>query len=215
MHEPASPTAFSPIERLAPEHRLDQFSSGSHRVDYWLKKTCSSKSGETQFTCDLRGSHWQTCGGLLRINGGEVALEKCPPHITAGMPTAFPVPVMKLVWLGVDEKYQGKGLAKALMKDAFLRTLQVAELAGVRAIVVDAIDADAKAFYEKNSDLNLPRSAITNYSCGSMTFGPQSTQATRDSDVARITSLIYSPGRIGSWQFRIAPLHAKKESLPV
>ena len=93
--------------------------------------------------------------GYYALTVGEVSLEKCPPHVAAGMPSAFPVPVMKLAWLGVDEKYQGRGLAKALMKDAFLRTLQVAELAGVRAIVVDAIDANAKALYEKKFGFEL------------------------------------------------------------
>ena len=149
MPEPASPSDFSPIERLTPEHELYQFSSGNHRVDYWLRRHALPNQAKLNSPVTYVVHIGRRVMGYYALTVGEVALEKCPPHIAAGMPSAFPVPVMKLVWLGVDEKYQGKGLAKALMKDAFLRTLQVAELAGIRAIVVDAIDDKAKALYEK------------------------------------------------------------------
>ena len=149
MPELASLSDFSPIERLTPEHRLDRFSSGNHRADYWLRKHALPNQAKLNSPVTYVVHISKRVVGYYALTVGEVALDKCPPHVAAGMPSAFPVPVMKLVWLGVDEKYQGKGLAKALMKDAFLRTLQVAELAGVRAIVVDAIDADAKAWYEK------------------------------------------------------------------
>lgn len=148
MADPANACDFSPIERLIPEHRLEKFSSGNHRVDYWLRKHALPNQAKLNSPVTYVVHIGKRVVGYYALTVGEVALEKCPPHVAAGMPNAFPVPVMKLVWLGVDEKYQGKGLAKALMKDAFLRTLQVAELAGVRAIVVDAIDTDAKAFYE-------------------------------------------------------------------
>lgn len=140
---------FSPIERLTPEHRLDRFFSGNHRVDYWLRKHALPNQARLNSPVTYVVHIGKRVVGYYALTVGEVALEKCPPHVAAEMPSAFPVPVMKLVWLGVDEGQQGKGLAKAMMKDAFLRTVQVAELAGVRAIVVDAIDARAKAWYEK------------------------------------------------------------------
>jgi ribosomal protein S18 acetylase RimI-like enzyme len=155
MPEPASVGDFSPIERLTPEHRLDQFSSGNHRVDYWLRKHALPNQAKLNSPVTYVVHIGKRVVGYYALTVGEVALEKCPPHVAAEMPSAFPVPVMKLVWLGVDEKYQGKGLARALMKDALLRTLQVAELAGVRAIVVDAIDANAKALYEKKFGFEL------------------------------------------------------------
>lgn len=149
MPEPASVSTFSAIERLTPDHRLDQFSCGNHRVDYWLRKHALPNQAKLNSPVTYVAHIGKRVVGYYALTVGEVALEKCPPHVAAGMPSVFPVPVMKLVWLGVDKAQQGKGLAKALMKDAFLRTLQVAELAGVRAIVVDAIDASAKALYEK------------------------------------------------------------------
>ena len=59
-----------------------------------------------------------------------------------------PVPVMVLGRLAVDRNYQGRGIAKGLLRDAILRTLQVASMAGIRALLVHAISPEARRFYE-------------------------------------------------------------------
>jgi hypothetical protein len=43
----------------------------------------------------------------------------------------------------------GKGMGAGLLKDAMLRTLQAADIAGIRAFAVHAKDNDARAFYER------------------------------------------------------------------
>ena len=59
-----------------------------------------------------------------------------------------PVPVMVLGRLAVDRNYQGGGIANGLLRDAILRTLQVARMAGIGALLVHAISPEAKRFYE-------------------------------------------------------------------
>ncbi len=49
----------------------------------------------------------------------------------------------------VDINHQGAGIGKGLVRDAIIRTLQASEIAGIRAILVDAIDDRAKQFYEE------------------------------------------------------------------
>jgi GNAT superfamily N-acetyltransferase len=56
---------------------------------------------------------------------------------------------MLLARLGVDSRWQGRGVGKALLKDAMLRTLQAAEIAGIRAFAVHAKDEEARQFYLK------------------------------------------------------------------
>jgi predicted N-acetyltransferase YhbS len=51
--------------------------------------------------------------------------------------------------VAVDVAEQGHGLGKGLLKDALLRTLQAADIGGLRAVIVHATDAQAKAFYDK------------------------------------------------------------------
>ena len=58
-----------------------------------------------------------------------------------------PIPVMVIGRLAVDRAWQGKGLGRALVRDAVLRTLQAAEIPGIRAILVHAISEQAQQFY--------------------------------------------------------------------
>jgi GNAT superfamily N-acetyltransferase len=60
-----------------------------------------------------------------------------------------PVPVMVIGRLAVDQTVQGQAIGPALLRDAVLRTVQAAEIAGIRAILVHAISERAKRFYEK------------------------------------------------------------------
>jgi GNAT superfamily N-acetyltransferase len=56
---------------------------------------------------------------------------------------------MVLARLAVAQKFQGRGIGKHLLRDALLRTLQAADIAGLRAVVVHAKDEGARRFYEK------------------------------------------------------------------
>jgi GNAT superfamily N-acetyltransferase len=62
----------------------------------------------------------------------------------------YDIPVMLLARLAVDHREQGKGLGKALLKDAILRTMQAAEIAGLKLLLVHAKDEAAAGFYCKH-----------------------------------------------------------------
>ena len=55
---------------------------------------------------------------------------------------------MLLARLAIDRTEQGKGLGKALLKDALLRTAQAADIVGIRALLVHAKDDEARVWYE-------------------------------------------------------------------
>jgi predicted N-acetyltransferase YhbS len=63
---------------------------------------------------------------------------------------------MLLARLAVDYHWQKQGIGAALLKDAMLRTLQAADIAGIRAFVVHAKDDRAKGFYERFDFLPSP-----------------------------------------------------------
>jgi GNAT superfamily N-acetyltransferase len=62
----------------------------------------------------------------------------------------YDLPVMLLARLAVDHREQGKGLGKAILKDAILRTIQAAEIAGLKLLLVHAKDDAAAKFYRKH-----------------------------------------------------------------
>jgi predicted N-acetyltransferase YhbS len=55
---------------------------------------------------------------------------------------------MLVARLAVDLHWQKQGVGAALLKDATLRTLQAADIAGIRSLVVHAKDDGARTFHE-------------------------------------------------------------------
>jgi len=72
-----------------------------------------------------------------------------PPKLVKGL-GKYDIPVMLLARLAIDQREQGKGLGKALLKDAILRTMQAAEIAGLNLLLVHAKDQAAADFYRKH-----------------------------------------------------------------
>lgn len=72
-----------------------------------------------------------------------------PPKLVKGL-GKYDIPVMLLARLAVDRREQGHGLGKALLKDAILRTMQAAEIAGLKLLLVHAKDEAAADFYHKH-----------------------------------------------------------------
>jgi GNAT superfamily N-acetyltransferase len=72
-----------------------------------------------------------------------------------------PVPVMIIGRLAVHKGFQGRKLGPGLLRDAVLRTLQAAEIAGIRAILVHAISERARKFYEDCGFTAFPMDPMT------------------------------------------------------
>src|SRR5258708_5257518 len=72
-----------------------------------------------------------------------------PPKLIKGL-GKYDIPVMLLARLAVDHREHGKGLGKALLKDAILRTMQAADIAGLKLLLVHAKDEAAADFYRKH-----------------------------------------------------------------
>ena len=75
--------------------------------------------------------------------------KRLPVKLVKGL-GKYDIPVMLLARLAVDHREQGKGLGKALLKDAILRTIQAAEIAGLKLLLVHAKDEAAADFYRKH-----------------------------------------------------------------
>ncbi len=97
--------------------------------------------------------------GYYALAAGAVAHHHASGRVRRNMPD--PVPVMVIGRLAVDLNFQARGLGSALLRDAVLRTLQAAEIAGIRAILVHALSETAKRFYEKCGFVASPVDPMT------------------------------------------------------
>jgi predicted N-acetyltransferase YhbS len=72
-----------------------------------------------------------------------------------------PIPVIVLGRLAVDCSMQGKGIGRALIRDACLRMIQAADVIGIRGMLVHALSDDAKRFYESAGFETSPLDPMT------------------------------------------------------
>ena len=137
-----------PPEHLNATHDLSAFDSGVPALNEWLRRRAwaneASGASRTYVVCVGGGG---TVVGYYAMATGVVALHAAAGRTRRNMPD--PIPVMVLGRLAVDTTWQGRGLGRGLLRDAVLRTVQAAEIAGIRAILVHAISDEAKRFYER------------------------------------------------------------------
>jgi len=93
--------------------------------------------------------------GFYTLAVGQIAFDDAADRLKKGL-ARHPVPVMLLARLAVAIDRQGQRLGAGLLKDAMLRTMQAADIAGIRAFVVHAKDDAARAFYERHDFLPSP-----------------------------------------------------------
>jgi GNAT superfamily N-acetyltransferase len=149
---------IGPPEKLSARHDLSGFDSGEPALDDWLRRRAernvASGASRTYVVCVGR-----KLVGYYTLAAGAIAHAGAPGRIRRNMPD--PVPVMLLGRLAVDKAFHGQGVGTGLLRDAVLRIVQAAEIAGIRAILVHAISEEAKRFYEKYGFVASPVDPLT------------------------------------------------------
>ena len=140
--------SFSAVQKLDASHEVDAFDCGKEPLDRFLQRHAlvNQKAGSAQTYVVCRGE--QRVAGYYSLTVGAVEHADAPGRVGKGL-ARHPIPVMLLARLAIDRAEQGKGLGKALLKDALPRTAQAAEIAGIRALLVHAKDDEARAWYEQ------------------------------------------------------------------
>ncbi len=143
---------------LAAHHKLEDFSCGEPALDDWLRrralKNQSNGSSRTYVVLDN-----ESVIAYYRLSAGAVSHAESPANLKRNRPD--PIPVIVLGRLAIDGTYQQTGLGTALVRDALLRTLQTAEVAGVAAILVHAISEQARRFYLSRGFVESPVQPMT------------------------------------------------------
>jgi len=135
------------IEKLQRGHGVDKFDCGQEALNRFLIRFAfqNQQAGASQTYIALAD---EEVAGYYTLVVGRVEHSDAPERLTKGL-ARHPVPIMLLARLAIGTSWQGKGLGSGLLKDAMLRTLQAADLAGIRAFGVHAKDDAARTFYER------------------------------------------------------------------
>jgi GNAT superfamily N-acetyltransferase len=134
------------VEKLRRDHPTEHFDCGRDELNRYLVRYAwqNQQAGAAQTYVGIVG---EVIVGYHTLAVGHVTLQDAPARLTKGL-ARHPVPIMLLARLAIDHRWQGQGIGKALLRDAMLRTLQAAQIAGIRALAVHAKDENARRFYE-------------------------------------------------------------------
>ncbi len=138
---------LNPPETLNRKHDRALFDCGVEPLNDYLKKYAwqNQRKNSARTYVATRGNR---IVGYYSLAFGSILYEEAPESVSTGL-GKYPIPIVLLARLAVDEGEKGKGLGAGLLQDALRRAVQASEIAGLRAILVHAKDDPAKAFYEK------------------------------------------------------------------
>ncbi|WP_086999814.1 GNAT family N-acetyltransferase [Rhizobium sullae] len=130
---------------LADHHEPAEFNSGVRELDDWLHRRARAdqEGGASRTFVVCEGSH---VIAYYALASGAVKQPEAPGCFRRNIPD--PILVAVLGRLAIDRTYQGRGIGRALVRDAGLRLLNAAEILGIRGVLAHAISDDAQVFYE-------------------------------------------------------------------
>ena len=150
---------LSAPQPLCTQHQLDEFVCGESSLDDWLKRRALGNqlmgASRTFVVTNPAGRVL----GYYAMAAGAVSHPMATSGVRRNMPD--PVPVMVLARLAVDHRAQGMNLGAGLLQDAVNRALTVSQNAGVRALLVHALNESAKQFYEHYGFQESPLQSMT------------------------------------------------------
>lgn len=143
------------IERLDYRHVWEGFDCGKPSLNDFLQALVGQYEkrnlGRTYVALQERG---ERILGYDTLASGAIAAGSLPAKQAKKLPR-HAVPVVLLARLAVQQSVHGKGLGSFLLRDALTRSLHLSDKLGIHAVVVDALDVQAKAFYERFGFLPL------------------------------------------------------------
>lgn len=134
------------VEALA-DHDLSTFTCGHAELDEWLSRHARNATGQGSRTYVLVDEERRVVG-YFALAPHLLMRGDAPSRLAHGAP--HQIPAILLAKLALDSTLQGRGLGSDLLVHALGTILDAARRAGGRVVLVDAIDAAARAFFERH-----------------------------------------------------------------
>ena len=133
------------VRRLESRDDRSGFRSGNIDLDRFFQRY----AGQNQFRHHIGTTYVAVKGdqivGFTTVSSGELAAEAVTKTIRRRLP-AYPAPILRLARLAVDERFQGHGIGRFLLRSMLELALEMRDRVGCVGVVVDA-KADAIEFY--------------------------------------------------------------------
>ncbi len=145
------------IEPLGARHDRAAFSCGNQQLDSYLQKQAGQDLKKRAAVPFVITPDHKAIAGFYTLSQYAVDLGELPEEVSRKMPRYPMVSATLLGRLAVSERFRGQGLGERLLMDALHRALQSSKQIASAAVIVDAKDDQAVAFYRKYGFIDLPK----------------------------------------------------------
>jgi GNAT superfamily N-acetyltransferase len=139
---------FCPISK---QMSRDTFDCGKETLNLYLKQSARQhhEKGISKTFVALPETSSTIIAGYYSVCMAQIDFLSMPSPHQKGLPKEYPIPAMRIARLAVDKTFQGKRLGEELLMESLDRAIRLSSEVAIYAVVVDAIDAEAKQFYLK------------------------------------------------------------------
>jgi predicted GNAT family N-acyltransferase len=134
------------IEPLAKHHDRADFACGDAELDRYIKEQASQDVKRRVARVFVAASKNRVIG-FYSLSATSISRDNLPEDVAKKLPR-YPVPAVLLGRLARDSSYHGRKLGEALLVNAMKRALLASHEVAMYALVVDAKNDRAKAFYQ-------------------------------------------------------------------
>lgn len=147
------------VSVLKKEHDRTRFNSGSTALDCYFQHQVSQDIRRRVAACFVALTDQGQIAGFYTLASASLLLADLPTSLQKKLPRYPSVPAVRMGRLAVDQAFKGQGLGAALLADALVRSLR-SDIAAY-ALVVDAKDHEAAAFYQHHGFIRLLEQELT------------------------------------------------------
>ena len=146
------------VARLESGHSRSAFCSGSEPLDRYFKQQVTQDIRRRVTACYVALTDDQQMAGYYTLASASILLSDLPMALVKKLPRYPTVPAIRMGRLAVDKAFHGLGLGAALLADALARSIR-SDIAAY-ALLVDAKDESAEAFYRHHGFIKFPSQAL-------------------------------------------------------
>lgn len=142
------------IEPLSQQHVRTNFDCGRASLNDYLKKFARQNDDNNLAKTFVAADNKLVVHGYYCLSAASIDFENLPDVVAKGLPR-YPIPAVLIGRLACDQSIKGQGLGARLLVNALQRIADVSEEMGIKVVLVDAIDEDAKDFYQHYGFISL------------------------------------------------------------
>ena len=147
---------FEPLDKK--KHNRAAFSCGRESLDTYLKERASQEIKKQVAAVYVLSPDGNAIAGYYTLSQYAIDAGEIPPELMQKLrfPKYDRLPATLLGRLARSVEHKGQGIGELLLMDALRRSLELSRRIASVAVVVDAIDENARQFYQRYGFIDVP-----------------------------------------------------------